>query len=97
MSGTVEAQGVSLTPERIEEITKGLRYRQPDRVLGALWPLAQQYGMSRLARDTGISRARLYRIFGDVRSLELNTLLQLFEVFGVNISATVGARAAGPS
>jgi len=97
MSETAEAPGVSLTPERLEEITKGLRYRQPDRVMGALWPLAQQYGMSRLARDTGISRARLYRIFGDMRNLELDILLQLFEVFGVNISATTARGVAGPS
>jgi probable addiction module antidote protein len=97
MSVIVETASVALTAERLDEITKGLRYRQPERVIGALWPLAQQYGMSRLARDTGISRAHLYRIFGDMRNPELNTLLQLFNVFGVNISATMGGDTAKSS
>ncbi len=87
MSEIVKA---SLTPERLEEITKGLRYRQLDRVISALWPLAQQYGMSQLARDTGISRTHLYRIFGDMRNPELNTILQLFNVLGLDISVSVG-------
>ncbi|HEY2661794.1 MAG TPA: helix-turn-helix domain-containing protein [Caulobacteraceae bacterium] len=82
-----EAERVSLTQQRLDEITKGLRYRQSGRVVAALWPLAQQHGMSRLARDTGISREHLYRIFGDASNLKFHTLLSLLQVLGIKLSA----------
>jgi probable addiction module antidote protein len=88
MNDRVKAARISLSPEHIEEISKGFRYDEPSRVVGALWPLAQQYGISRLARDTGISRTHLYRLFGDGANPEMKTMVQLLRVFGVRISVS---------
>jgi probable addiction module antidote protein len=88
MNSKDKSARISLSSEHLEEISKGFRYDQPDRVVSALWPLAQQYGMSRLARDTGISRAHLYRLFGDGANPELKTMVQLLRVFGAQISVS---------
>ncbi len=89
MKDIADAAKTSLPPEHLEEIAKALRFRQADQVVSALWPLARQYGMSKLARDTGISRTQLYRIFGDSPNPEFNTMLQLLNVFGVRLSVSV--------
>ena len=71
----------------LEEISRGLRYQQIDPIVAALWPLAQSYGISRLAHETGISRTHLYRIFGAAPNPELGLILKIMAVLGVRLRA----------
>ncbi|MDR3509054.1 MAG: helix-turn-helix domain-containing protein [Caulobacteraceae bacterium] len=91
MSAQTQTTDFGLTPERLGEINRGLRYRKAGMIAGALWPLAQRYGISRLAKDVGISRAHMYRLFSEDANPELKTMLNIMETLGVSVVAAATA------
>lgn len=57
-------------------------------IAGALGRIAKNYGMSRLARETGLSRESLYRTLSGKCSPEFSTFLKIVRALNLNIALT---------
>lgn len=57
----------------------------PDVFLVELRKACSRYGMSRLARDTGINRVLLYRIVSSGRNPKLIQIMRIFGALGIKI------------
>ena len=69
------------TEELVNSLNRMLQSAQNDaaEIAAALGRIAKNYGMSRLARETGLSRESLYRTLSGQCSPEFSTILgQLF-------------------
>lgn len=58
----------------------------PEELLRAVNTIARSRGMSKLARQTGISREALYRAFSDNGNPTLDTLLRVMKALGVRLA-----------
>ena len=58
----------------------------PEELLRAVNTIARSRGMSKLARQTGISREALYRAFSDTGNPTLDTLLRVMKALGVRLA-----------
>lgn len=54
----------------------------------ALGRIAKNYGMSRLARETGLSRESLYRTLSGQCSPEFSTILKIIRALNLNFAVT---------
>ena len=60
-------------------------------IRAALNDIARARGMSRLARDTGITREGLYRALSAKGNPELSTVLKIIKALGMKLHATPSA------
>jgi probable addiction module antidote protein len=58
-------------------------------LVAALGTIARDRGMSRLARETGISRATLYRAFSKDGDPNLSIVLKVATALGIKVKITV--------
>lgn len=65
----------------------------PAVVSAALGDVARVYGMSKLARETGLTREGLYKALSNKGNPSLGTLLKVTKVFGVKFVARVSRAA----
>lgn len=63
-------------------------------VARALGDIARAHGMSRIARDTGLSRESLYKALSGERSPEFATILKVVRSLGLTLSAQVASEEA---
>lgn len=78
------------TPERIALYLEAVfEDGDPHLISAAIGDAAKAYGMSRLAKETGLSRESLYRSLSDEGNPELSTLLKVLTVLGVKLTPTV--------
>ena len=63
-------------------------------VAQALGTVARARGMSRIARDTGLSRESLYRALSADGNPELATVLRIIDALGLRLTAEPAAKAA---
>jgi probable addiction module antidote protein len=61
-------------------------------VAKALGDIARAQGMSRVARDTGLSRESLYKALSGDHSPSFDTILRVVEALGLKLHATAGRR-----
>ena len=59
-------------------------------IRNALNNIARARGISRLARDAGLSREALYKAFGENGNPTLTTLLTVFKALGIRMSKEPG-------
>lgn len=57
-------------------------------IAAALGRIAKNYGMSRLARETGLSRESLYRTLSGQCSPEFSTILKIIRALNLNFAVT---------
>lgn len=57
-------------------------------IRAALNDIARARGMSRLARDTGLTREGLYRALSEKGNPELSTVLRIIKALGMKLHAT---------
>ena len=57
-------------------------------IAAALGRIAKNYGMSRLARETGLSRESLYRTLSGQCSPEFSTILKIIRALNLNLAVT---------
>lgn len=55
----------------------------------SLGVVAKAHSMSKLARDTGMSRAALYRALSGEGNPEFGTILKVLQALGIRLSASV--------
>jgi probable addiction module antidote protein len=77
---------------RAAYMTEALATNDPGFVADALGVIARSRGMSKVARDTGLSRESLYRALSVEGNPELGTLLQVFRALGLRLAATPAER-----
>ncbi len=59
----------------------------PALIAAAIGDAARAYGMTRLAKDTGLAREALYRALSEDGNPEITTVLKVLSVFGLRLSA----------
>jgi probable addiction module antidote protein len=77
---------------RAAYMTEALATNDPAFIADALGVIARARGMSKVARDTGLSRESLYRALSAEGNPELSTLLQVVQALGLRLSATPAAQ-----
>lgn len=60
---------------------------EPQLIAAALGDVARARGMSKLARETGLSRESLYRALSAEGNPELATVMRVLRAFGVRLNA----------
>ncbi|RON24386.1 putative addiction module antidote protein [Pseudomonas brassicacearum] len=70
-------------------LESGLIANDPSVLVAALGTIARDRGMSRLARETGISRATLYRAFSKDGDPNLSIVLKVATALGIKVKITV--------
>ena len=66
----------------------------PSLIAVAIGDAARAYGMTRLAKDTGLAREALYRALSKDGNPEITTVLKVLRVFGLRLSAVENEAAA---
>jgi probable addiction module antidote protein len=67
-------------------LTEALDTNDPGFIADALGVIARARGMTRVARDAGLSRESLYRTLSQEGNPELGTLLRVLAVLGLQLS-----------
>lgn len=76
------------TPERIAlYLEAAFEDGDPALIAAAIGDAARAYGMTRLAKDTGLAREALYRALSEDGNPEFGTVLKVLKVFGLRLSA----------
>ncbi len=76
------------TPERIAlYLEAAFEDGDPALITAAIGDAARAYGMTRLAKDTGLAREALYRALSENGNPEFGTVLKVLKVFGVRLAA----------
>ena len=68
-------------------ITEALATGDPVLITHALGVIARMRGMSRIARETGLSRESLYRALSTDGNPEFVTVLKIMEALGLHLTA----------
>ena len=78
------------TEELVNSLNRMLQSAQNDaaEIAAALGRIAKNYGMSRLARETGLSRESLYRTLSGQCSPEFSTILKIIRALNLNFAVT---------
>jgi len=78
------------TPEAIEEyLAAAFETEDPVFIAKALGVVARARNMSKLARNTGMTRAALYRAFNGETSPEFATIMKIMHALGISIAPVV--------
>jgi probable addiction module antidote protein len=59
----------------------------PSLIAAAIGDVARAYGITRLAKDTGLAREALYRALSEDGNPEFGAVLKVLKVFGLRLSA----------
>ena len=59
-----------------------------DELLEAIGNIAKAKGMSQIAKDTGLGRESLYKIFQDGAKPRFETVMKVLDSFGVKLQAS---------
>lgn len=82
------------TPERIAlYLEAAFEDGDPALIAAAIGDAARAYGMTRLAKDTGLAREALYRALSEDGNPEFATVLKVLKVFRLRLSAIPDADA----
>ncbi len=78
------------TGELVNALNRMLQSAQNDaaEISAALGRIAKNYGMSRLAKETGLSRESLYRSLSGHCSPEFSTILKIIRALNLNFAVT---------
>lgn len=83
------------TPERIAlYLEAAFDDGGPALIAAAIGDAARAYGMTQLAKDTGLAREALYRALSENRNPEFATVLKMLKVLGLRLSAIEDQEAA---
>jgi probable addiction module antidote protein len=83
------------TPERIAlYLEAAFEDGDPAVIAAAIGDAARAYGMTRIAKDTGLAREALTRALGEDGNPEFATVLKVLKAFGLRLSAVEGQGAA---
>lgn len=75
------------TPERIAlYLEAAFEDGDPTLIAAAIGDAAKAYGMTRLAKKTGLAREALYRALSDNGNPELTTVLKVLRALGLRLS-----------
>jgi probable addiction module antidote protein len=75
------------TPERIAlYLEAAFEDGDPALISAAIGDAAKAYGMTRLAKKTGLAREALYRALSDNGNPEFTTVLKVLQAFGLRLS-----------
>jgi len=69
-------------------LTDALDTGDPAFIADALGVIARAHGMTKVARDAGLSRESLYRALGPDGNPELGTVLRVLRALGLRLSIT---------
>lgn len=76
------------TPERIAlYLEAAVDFGDPALIAAAIGDAARAYGMTQLAKDTGLAREALYRALSENGNPEFATVLKVLRVLGLRLSA----------
>ena len=75
-------------------LTEALATRDTAVIARALGAVARARGMTRIARETGLSRESLYRALSAEGNPEFATVLRIFEAMGLRLTAEPTSKAA---
>jgi probable addiction module antidote protein len=76
------------TPERIAHyLEAAFEDGDPALIAAAIGDAARAYGMTKLAKDSGLAREALYRALSENGNPEFTTVLKVLKVFGLRLSA----------
>lgn len=56
-----------------------------DDIVNSLAKAAEEYGLARLSRETGINRTHFYRIFSERGNPSIETILRIAQVLGFKV------------
>jgi probable addiction module antidote protein len=83
------------TPERIAlYLEAAFDDGDPALIAAAIGDAARAYGMTQLAKDTGLAREALYRALSENGNPEFATVLKVLRVLGLRLSAIEDQEAA---
>lgn len=75
------------TPERIAlYLEAAFEDGDPQLIAAAIGDAARAYGMSKLAKETGLTREALYRALSDQGNPELATVLKVVAALGLKLT-----------
>lgn len=75
------------SPEAIEEyLAAAFETDDPVFIAKALGTVARARNMSKLARDTGMTRAALYRAFNGETNPEFSTIMKIMRALGLGVA-----------
>ena len=77
-------------------LAESLTDPDPGQFLKALGNVARARGMAQLAKDTGLAREALYRIFQAGKKPQFDTIMRITKALGVPLAPTVEKREAAP-
>ena len=84
-----DAAEVLTTPERIAAyLEAALEENDPAVIADALGAVARAKGMTKLSRETGLTREGLYQALSKNGNPEFATVLKVFHAFGLRLHAT---------
>jgi probable addiction module antidote protein len=69
-------------------LTAALEENDPALVAVALGDIVRAYGMTQMAKTTGLSRASLYKTLSAEGNPELGTILKIVHALGISLNAT---------
>ncbi len=77
------------TPERIVlYLEAAFEDGDPQLIAAAIGDAARAHGMSKLAKETGVTREALYRALSDQGNPEFATVLKVFAALGLKLTPT---------
>jgi probable addiction module antidote protein len=83
------------TPERIAlYLEAAFEDGDPALIAAAIGDAARAYGMTQLAKESGLAREALYRALSEDGNPELATVLKVLKVFGLRLSTVENKEAA---
>jgi probable addiction module antidote protein len=88
-AGLIEPDSRISDKEFAAVLESGLMANDPSVLVIALGTIARDKGMSRLARETGISRATLYRAFAKNGDPNLSIVLKVAAALGIKVKIVV--------
>lgn len=71
-----------------EYLTAILEQDDPDLILKALGDVAKARGMTQIARESGLGRESLYKVFRPGAQPRFETVMKVMKALGVKITAT---------
>lgn len=78
------------TPERIAlYLESAFEDGDPQLISAAIGDAARAHGMTRLARETGLTREALYRSLSEQGNPELSTVLKVLGALGIKLTPTL--------
>jgi len=82
------------TPERIAlYLEAAFEEGDPQLISAAIGDAARAYGMTKLAKDTGLTREALYRSLSDQGNPELSTVLKVLGALGIKLTPSLAETA----